>query len=639
MYRGNNMLILIISIVLIVILCANSMSNDYSENKKIKEAIEKTDFYINPRNNKDQTKSKSEKNKTTVSHNKKEETIKKETRLNNNDAGDYSWVDELKNEDVISESKSMKSDDIENYSWIDDLNKDEKNSQDVECCQKIKKDLETTSFFNGQKTSHSIPNTENDFFIDNKEKNTIREKPLQVLEKKRISPVDEKPYTIYVGLDFGTSSTKVAYRISGGVEKVIPMEISTMPNMHYAQPSLIAFKNKNNEILFGEEAYRYLENRNWDLGIMCVKMLFAGSIDPDYKNVELYDKFIQYCELNNISAQYINPAYWVIAYLAWIIRKIKSKLDSQYKRSINLNINICIPLDTYEKENLRKGFQRAINVVEKISSLWNGKNDITLIKNIAEFWESTDADEIENSKIHIVPEAVAQMACYLNSLTAENKIHGVIDFGSGTTDFSIFNLRKDSGGERCAYWLNAVTYPIGMSNVERIVAKHADNLLDYRNLKYAVEHSYTQSEIIQKEIKNFLYQLWEKSRYEVWGPAYGKELGQKKWEKNNVKIFVCGGGSGLKVVKEIFKESWYKYEHVNWGPYQVERLAVPDDLVLEGIQYYDFPRLAVAYGLTTPRPKLYKYVLPKDVVIEMPTKDNSADYDRGYYGAVYIDTH
>jgi len=75
------------------------------------------------------------------------------------------------------------------------------------------------------------------------------------------------------------------------------------------------------------------------------------------------------------------------------------------------------------------------------------------------------------------------------------------------------------------------------------------------------------------------------------------------------------------------------------GPYQVERLAVPDDLVLEGIQYYDFPRLAVAYGLTTPRPKLYKYVLPKDVVIEMPTKDNSADYDRGYYGAVYIDTH
>ena len=58
MYGGNNMLILIISIVLIVILCITSMSNDYSENKKIKEAIEKTDFYINPRNNKDQTKSK-----------------------------------------------------------------------------------------------------------------------------------------------------------------------------------------------------------------------------------------------------------------------------------------------------------------------------------------------------------------------------------------------------------------------------------------------------------------------------------------------------------------------------------------------------------------------------------------------------
>lgn len=624
------------SIALFVIIHIISMLINNDEEKKFKDTIEKTDFYINQKNNKVQTKSKSEKKKVIVPNNKQEETIKNENLSINNNEGDYSWVDELKNEDVLVESinkkdnKDNNDDYIENYSWIDELNKGEHEAQRVEISGKTAKSTEKISDSKEQKTNHAISSNENE------EKDTITDKPGQMPEKKRISPVDERPYTIYVGLDFGTSSTKVAYRISGGVEKVIPMEISTMPNMHYAQPSLIAFKN--NKILFGEEAYKYLENRNWDLGIRCVKMLFAGSIDPDYKNVELYEKFVHYCESNNISAQYINPAYWVIAYLAWIIRIIRSKLNSQYKRSINLNINICIPLDTYEKQKLRKGFQKAINVVEKIGSLWNGNNDITLIENIAELWKSTDADEIENSKIHIVPEAVAQMACYLNSLAAENKMHGVIDFGSGTTDFSIFNLLRDSDGERCAYWLNAVTYPMGMYDVEKLLADNIDENINYKNLKYAIEHSYSQSKSVQEKIKNFLSELWKQSRYEVWGEAYDQNPKQTDWERNNVKIFVCGGGSGLEGVKDVFKESWYQDKYTNWGPYPVEKLPVPEDLVLEGINYYDFPRIAVAYGLTTPRPKLHKYKLPKDYIVEK-NKTDKKNYDGGYWGAVYIDTH
>ena len=630
---------IVTSIALFVIIHIISILINNDEEKKFKNTIEKTDFYINQKNNKVQTKSKSEKKKVIVPNKKQEETIKNENQSINNNAGDYSWVDELKNEDVLVESINKKDNNdnyIENYSWINGLNNNKNNTQNTGVSAKSIKNTGEESVLKEKKTIHAIPSTENDFFINNEEKGKIAEKPGQVPEKRRISPVDEKPYTIYVGLDFGTSSTKVAYRISGGVEKVIPMEISTMPNMHYAQPSLIAFKN--NKILFGEEAYKYLENRNWDLGIRCVKMLFAGSIDPDYKNVELYDRFVQYCESNNISPHYINPAYWVIAYLVWIIRIIRSKLDSQYKRSINLNINICIPLDTYEKENLRKGFQKAINVVEKIGSLWNGNNDITLIENIAELWKSTEADEIENSKIHIVPEAVAQMACYLNSLAAENKMHGVIDFGSGTTDFSIFNLRRDSDGERCAYWLNAVTYPIGMYDVEKLIANNIDENIDYKNLKYAIEHSYSQSKSVQEKIKNFLSELWKQSRYEVWGEAYDQNPKQTDWERNNVKIFVCGGGSGLEGVKDVFKESWYQDKYTNWGPYPVEKLPVPEDLVLEGINYYDFPRIAVAYGLTTPRPKLHKYKLPKDYIVEK-NKTDKKNYDGGYWGAVYIDTH
>lgn len=161
------MVVLIISIVLIVIVCTMAMSIDNSQNKKIKETIEKTDFYINPKNNKVQTKSKSEKMKVIIPNNRQEETIKNENRSINNDAGDYSWVDELKNEDVLVESinkKDNNDDYMENYSWINELNNNKNNTQNTGVSAKSIKNTGEESVLKEKKTIHAIPSTENDFF-------------------------------------------------------------------------------------------------------------------------------------------------------------------------------------------------------------------------------------------------------------------------------------------------------------------------------------------------------------------------------------------------------------------------------------------------------------------------------------------
>lgn len=495
-------------IILILILLFRIMFIEEDQNDNINKAKQKTDLSTKLNKNEVQTKNKTVRTTKTVSQNQKNEIKRKETYLINNDAVDYSRVDEIKKEDDILEPRTSRNDGISAFKEI--------------------------------KTAPEIQSTVDDLVVNNEEKSQVTEKTIPVLERKRISPIEEKPYTIYVGVDFGTSFTKVAYRIAGGMEKVIPLSVSTMPSMHYAQPSLIAFKNK--EILFGEEAYKFLEKSTLDQGIRCAKMLFAGELDLEYRNEDLHVNFINYCEENGLDNKYIKPGYWVTAYLIWILNKIRMTLHKKLNRDLNLNFNVCIPLDTYEKDEVRKGFQKAINVVDEIGKTWNGKNDISLLEMIAQRWDQAGTKEMDESRIHIIPEAVAQMACYLNSLAVENKIHGVIDFGSGTTDFSVFSLRKDSDGERCAYWLNAVTYPEGMYDVEKIIVKHTDKPLDYRNIKYALEHTYTQPQTAQSEIKQFLHELWEKSRFEVWGQAYGKEVGQDKWQKDNVKIFVCGGG-------------------------------------------------------------------------------------------------
>ena len=90
---------IVTSIVLFVIIHIISILINNDEDKKFKNTIEKMDFYINQKNNKVQTKSKLEKKKVIVPNKKQEETIKNENQSINNNAGDYSWVDELKNFD------------------------------------------------------------------------------------------------------------------------------------------------------------------------------------------------------------------------------------------------------------------------------------------------------------------------------------------------------------------------------------------------------------------------------------------------------------------------------------------------------------------------------------------------------------
>lgn len=231
------------------------------------------------------------------------------------------------------------------------------------------------------------------------------------------------------------------------------------------------------------------------------------------------------------------------------------------------------------------------------------------------------------------------MACYVNSLAAETKIHGVIDFGAGTTDFSIFNLCEEAeeGQEeqgKCAFWYNAVTFPGGMAKIEDRVAtwnRERGREMDYFQLQSAME-SLSRGELeIRSIVKEELQKIWEEARYQAWGTAFTKRRKETQWYRDKVKVFVCGGGSRLPYVNEIFGRCWHRDE---WGPYEVTSLLAPSDF---GGAPKDFPRLAVAYGLTIPRPELAKYLLPKDCPDQTPSP--LPPVWEGPSGAVYDDDY
>ena len=123
---------------------------------------------------------------------------------------------------------------------------------------------------------------------------------------------------------------------------------------------------------------------------------------------------------------------------------------------------------------------------------------------------------------------------------------------------------------------------------------------------------------IQESIKSELLSLWENT-HAVWRQAYKHCRQQSKWERNNVQIFISGGGAKLPFVKEIFRKSWMNKPGQNWGPYLIDRLPTPDDY--NSIDNtVPFERLSVAYGLTQPLPTLGKFILPIEAPDHTPPR-------------------
>lgn len=464
----------------------------------------------------------------------------------------------------------------------------------------------------------------------------------------------KKPIHATVGIDFGTSFTKIAYRFEGNQDnKVYPLEINAGAENGYLMPSLMAFDE--GRILLGQDAENFLSKNPWGEGIRYLKMLFLGA----NKSMGMTDKaeykdnmhrFNYYCAKYNLSEELRNPGYMIAVYLSWIIKiaqKFIREAVSRQKddREIIFSYNICLPIDSYEQKDVLNNCEKTLNIIRDLMGQDGYSLDFDLLEYISLLWQKDFSSYEDTQKrkpdINLVPEAVALTACYTESLGAEYKIHGVIDIGAGTVDFSIFNI-NNKDGEKTIDWYNAVTIPGGVDEIEadlfKFFAQQGD-ILSSRQISSKLINmrlkAYPQSEEIIKVVETKLKKTWEDSRYEVWGTAYDKKnTDTHSWDKDMVKVLICGGGSDLPGTEDIFGLCWYEPSR---EPYPVEKLrANPRNFA--GAPSI-FHRMIVAYGLTIPTPTLSDFKLPKDCPDQTPQKPHAKTERDGSYGAVYNDNH
>ena len=273
-------------------------------------------------------------------------------------------------------------------------------------------------------------------------------------------PKKEKIH-IQVGLDFGTSSTKIVYTQPGKrFSRIIDFK-HNLPNYPtFCLPS-VANINKQGKLVLGVDAAEQLFEDKWDAGFQRLKVLVAGNNDHCYEDQLTEEAFYQSTRKHRLDASFTPERLMAIflahsMYLAW--RAISNETEYGHAE-LDIAFNICMPIDHIENNRVKTEFEKIFRWAEPIYRMWKIKEEtFDPLQASYEFENHSIPDR--DVRVFAVPEAVAEVAAYLVSLKKKEGLHAVIDLGAGTTDLSIFHLQIPVSGA-ISYWYAARNLPRG----------------------------------------------------------------------------------------------------------------------------------------------------------------------------------
>lgn len=467
--------------------------------------------------------------------------------------------------------------------------------------------------------------------------------PVGVIRRSTAVPVQ-------VGIDFGTSSTKIAYRPIGGPSRLVrPVffqhGLAEYPN--YCLPSVGAFDSAG-RLLFGGDAVRHLANERWGAGLRRFKVILAGRHDAAFRDASADQAYADYLNASGHDQASCPPEVLTIAFLLYAMRSAAEAVERDLQGvDLQLSFNVCLPIDHAENSQMLHVFRKILHVAESIyysDPLLHDWSHTGLLNRARDGWNSVSSAtdlSVETGRVCAIPEAVAQVASYLGSLEKRSGVHAIIDFGAGTTDLSIFNLELPRRGANQSHWYAARNIPQGTARLEQIVVEHLDALGESTKSADAQAIFSILSAVaaptqpakyhrLESDVIDALHKLRVPGMNETWTKAFGWHLKKEpEWKGNAVQVLIAGGGSTIPRIPLEFSESWRQ----GWGPYPIRALPRPPDFDTSGGQV-PFGRLAVAYGLTRPKPELDAFVLPSDAKDHTPPvlvrRDLSVDGDGRY---------
>ncbi|WP_124750122.1 hypothetical protein [Burkholderia stagnalis] len=413
----------------------------------------------------------------------------------------------------------------------------------------------------------------------------------------------ENETDLIVGLDFGTSSTKVVVRDAYAATSIFPVQLSGQRSgiESFLLPSRVFKTGSVYSLQHGTEKISDLK-----LGL-----LSCSAASP-------VNEFNDCC-----------------AFLALVIRRTRAwflaeHCDIYSRHALNWKLNLGLPARSYENTAIVQLFRRLAWAAANLAGD-SEATDITFEKasewrirshEIAKWDNASESlpTEFGCNDVDVVPEVSAQLQGFMTAARWDWRARPVmllVDVGAGTVDSALFHvIAPDNGHGQLTFYSSKVEQN-GVMNLHRArvaslneMVPSGDEHHDAREYLRLISQPTDRLRPIPESIDQYLpgYQgadagidtSFQVDRYRRQVASCIKDAkvgkGISVGQLTRVPLLLCGGGSRMRLYGAIDKlinntSGW----HVS---VELMKLPVPRDLVDSGWHGEEFDRLSVAYGLS-----------------------------------------
>lgn len=406
---------------------------------------------------------------------------------------------------------------------------------------------------------------------------------------------------IVMGIDFGTSSSKVIIRDFGrNVAYAVPFEQSSSSQNNYLIPTRI-FINEDDGTVSLFTGQNYYDDIKSILMENPEKNIYGSSVLKEHYTI------------TELATAYLSL---VIIYARdWFL---KDKAPIYKQTHIQWNMNIGIPSKDYDDTQKRTRYE-LMSIAAWGLSLSKSPIQLSVVKRTLsetkKYLESRSDEQFGAEWIHpdfvgTHPEVIMEIVGYAKSALRTEGLHLIVDVGATTLDVATFIIHKHEGEN---------VFPILESAVERLgtMVLHDERVMA---LKLAMEESFKKVLSINPmqplpENKHYINHKYDdiiRQKNEVFFDSCHKIVAQTISEtrkrrdpnssawSNELPVFICGGGGRLDCYREMIRKLSLTLQNAWEGlnGFVVKEIPAPTELEAPGLSHADYDRLAVAYGLS-----------------------------------------
>ena len=433
------------------------------------------------------------------------------------------------------------------------------------------------------------------------------------------SPEEEKETILLnIGLDFGTSFTKVCVRDIGEEETIL--------------------------VSLGEENIENVEE------VMMRSIVRIGkdgtlSIPKDFSDLQTGERDIKYLKMrlakrwprptpetsDDVQGIDINNKETIEALSAWFLAKVivqtkeqfrKNESDRLKEKKERWMVTIGTPIKDYSLHS--KEVKRTFEEVRQVAWNWAQSDDIpaTLSDSLEKYAVNGAVESSQtgnDDSPYVLPEILAATRPFTFSHEAQSGMYIVcFDIGGGTLDCTAFQYL--SSGERRVSFRSGDVKNLGVEILQHRNEVEKDKLDEV--LATGSQEIVESEHEIRKLVGGAITKIMDGDKEGFKG--YLREV------NDELPIFLCGGGIAIQWYENTIASTHEKFSHggVGISRYDIRKVNMPRDFVVEETLKDEFHRFAVSYGLSYPPESPPKIIgVPEDIEPYEPQPPKKPPFD------------